>query len=118
MPASLFPCFSRFRVAFVPSLGLSAVDGDSRVSGADPGSASPLGAGAAPFLPRWPLLPGVEGLAVAWACGDAVARGLAAAVPRGVGDPLPAGEVVAAGDPVAAGGALAAGERLAAGEAP
>ena len=118
MPASLFPCLSRCRGAFVLSLGLSVLDGDSRVSGGDPVSASPLGDGAAPFLLRSPLLPVADGLAVAWPCGDAVARGLAAAVPSGVSDPLPAGEVVASGDPVAAGDALAAGERVAAGEAP
>jgi hypothetical protein len=115
---SLLPCFSRCRGAFVLSLGLPSVDGDSRVSGDDPASAPPLGDGVARVLPRWPLVSVVDGLpvsrpdgeAVARGLASAVARGLAAAVARGVGDPLPVGEDVAAGDPVAAGDAVAIGE--------
>lgn len=119
----------RCRVDFFPSLGLSVASEGARSSslGGVVSLRSP-GDGDAPGLLLAPRVPRSDGLAVAapFALGDAVAcgrvgavaRGLAAAVPCGVGDPLPAGEAVVAGEPVAAGDPAAVGERAAVGEAP
>jgi hypothetical protein len=119
----------RCRVDFFPSLGLSVASEGGRSSSLGAVvSLRPPGDGDAPGLPLVSRVPRSDGLAVAAPCslGEAVAcafvgdvaRGLAAAVPCGVGDPLPAGEAVAAGEPVAAGDAVAIGERAAVGEAP
>jgi hypothetical protein len=119
----------RCRVDFFPSLGLSVASEGARSSSLGAVvSLRPPGDGDAPGLPLMSRVPRSDGLAVAAPCslGEAVAcafvggvvRGLASAVPCGVGDPLPAGEAVAAGEPVAAGDAVAIGERAAVGEAP
>ncbi len=110
---------ARCRELFLRSLeGLVALSAeDSSVMLGDVVSSRPLGDGVALVLPLAPPVSLDDGLAVALPYGDEVRRGLADAVAYGLADAVPAGEVVALGEAVAAGeGVLVTPPAVAAGE--